>query len=104
MYSREMGGIKSDGQLYGMNRPAPSPERTAEPAHEVFREPFREVFPEQPPCKEEPKRKGLLDLSFLHDLKIEDLLLIAIGFLLLTDGDGENNDLLILLVALLLLM
>ena len=100
MYSREMGGIKSDGQLYGMNRPAPSPERTEEPAREVF----REVFPEQPPCKEEPKRKGLLDLSFLHDLKIEDLLLISIGFLLLTDGDGENNDLLILLVALLLLM
>ena len=49
-------------------------------------------------------RKGLLDLSFLQDLKIEDLLLIAIGFLLLTDGDGANNDLLIILVALLLLM
>ncbi|MBQ9793375.1 MAG: hypothetical protein IKK06_06175 [Clostridia bacterium] len=95
MYSREMGGIQSDGQLYGMNRPAPVPERE-EPAAETFRE--------QKPCKDEPKRKGLLDLSFLHDLKIEDLLLIAIGFLLLTDGDGENNDLLIILVALLLLM
>lgn len=96
MYSREMGGIKSDGQLYGMNRPAPMQEREEPPAQETFRE--------QLPCKEEPKRKGLLDLSFLHDLKIEDLLLIAIGFLLLTDGDGENNDLLIILVALLLLM
>lgn len=95
MYSREMGGIKSDGQLYGMNRPTPVPEQE-EPAAETFRE--------QPPCKDEPKRKGLLDLSFLHNLKIEDLLLIAIGFLLLTDGDGENNDLLIILVALLLLM
>ena len=95
MYSREMGGIQSDGQLYGMNRSAPVPERE-EPAAETFRE--------QKPCKDEPKRKGLLDLSFLHDLKIEDLLLIAIGFLLLTDGDGEHNDLLIILVALLLLM
>ena len=95
MYSREMGGIKSDGQLYGMNHPISVPERE-EPAAETFRE--------QTPCRDEPKRKGLLDLSFLHDLKIEDLLLIAIGFLLLTDGDGENNDLLIILVALLLLM
>ncbi len=99
MYSREMGGIKSDGQLYGMNRPTPVPERE-EPAQETF----RGKFPEPPPCKEERGRKGLLDLSFLHDLKIEDLLLIAIGFLILTDSDGENNDLLIILVALLLLM
>lgn len=96
MYSREMGGIKSDGQLYGMNRPAPQLEREEAPAQETFRP--------QPSHKEERGRKGLLDLSFLHDLKIEDLLLIAIGFLLLTDGDGENNDLLIILVALLLLM
>lgn len=98
MYSREMGGIKSDGQLYGMQHAAPIPEREPDPP------PYQEVFREQPPCKEESKRKGLLDLSFLHDLKIEDLLLIAIGFLLLTDSDGENNDLLILLVGLLLLM
>ena len=34
MYSREMGGIQSDGQLYGMNRPAPVPERE-EPAAET---------------------------------------------------------------------
>ncbi len=98
MYSREMGGIKSDGQLYGMQHAAPVPEREPEPP------PHEEVFRSEPPCKEEHKRKGLVDLSFLHDIKIEDLLLIAIGFLLLTDGDGENNDLLIILVALLLLM
>ena len=98
MYSREMGGIKSDGQLYGMPSTPPMRERESEPP------PHEEVFRREPPCKEEPVRKGLLDLSFLQDLKLEDLLLIAIGFLLLTDGDGANNDLLIILVALLLLM
>ena len=93
MYSREMGGIRSDGQLYSMGH---------------FEEEYREVpsAPSQPPPPCAPPaptpKKGLLDLSFLQEIKLEDLLLLAIGFLLLT-GDG-NNDLLILLVGLLLLL
>ena len=96
MYSRDMGGIRSDGQLYGM-RPE---ELTAET---VRRTPHDEP-PPPPPETEKREKKGLLDLSFLHDIKIEDLLLLAIGFLLLTDDCEENNDLLILLVGLLLLL
>ena len=101
MYSREMGGIKSDGQLYGI-RPE---ELTAET---VRRAPHEEMPPPPPPpCEHQEKekeKKGLLNLSFLHDLKTEDLLLLAIGFLLLTDNGDDNNDLLILLVGLLLLL
>lgn len=98
MYSRDMGGIRSDGQLYGM--------RPEELTAETVRKPHDEPSPPPPPPPEPRARekKGLLDLSFLHDLKIEDLLLLAIGFLLLTDDCEENNDLLILLVGLLLLL
>ena len=94
-----MGGVKSDGQLYGM-RPE---ELTAET---VRRAPHEEMPPPPPPpCSNgEKEKKGLLNLSFLHDLKTEDLLLLAIGFLLLTDSGDDNNDLLILLVGLLLLL
>ncbi len=98
MYSRDMGGIRSDGQLYGM--------RPEELTAETVRRPPHDEPPPPPPPPEprEKEKKGLLDLSFLHDLKIEDLLLLAIGFLLLTDNCEENNDLLILLVGLLLLL
>lgn len=106
MYSREMGGIRSDGQLYGMRPEELTAEiQRAEDRHsETMREHPREEAPPPPPPPPAPKRKGLLDLSFLHDLKIEDLLLLAIGFLLLTDNGEENNDLLIILIALLLLL
>lgn len=93
MYSREMGGIRSDGQLYTMGH-----------GREEYCEP--PPSPPSPPCEAPapPAKKGILDLSFLQNLKLEDLLVFAIAFLLLTgDGDG-NNDLLILLVGLLLLM
>ncbi len=93
MYSREMGGIRSDGQLYH-----------AERNREEYREP--PPPPPPPPCETAGPvaKKSFLDLSFLRDIKLEDLLLLAIGFLLLT-GDGDsNNDLLILLIGLLLLL
>ena len=95
MYSREMGGIRSDGQLYSMGY-----------GGEEYREmpsPPSQPPPPCPPPDLAPK-KSFLNLSFLQDLKLEDLLLLAIGFLLLTgEGDG-NNDLLILLIGLLLLL
>jgi hypothetical protein len=95
MYSREMGGIRSDGQLYSMGY--------GEEEHHEMPAPPPQPPPPCPPPAPAPK-KGFLNLSFLQDLKLEDLLLLAIGFLLLTgEGDG-NNDLLILLIGLLLLL
>ena len=94
MYSREMGGIRSDGQLYSMGHGG----------EEYCERPSTPVQPPPPCSPPAPPKKGLLDLSFLQELRLEDLLLLAIGFLLLTgDGDG-NNDLLVLLVGLLLLL
>lgn len=105
-YSREMGGIRSDGQLYELQRrlqqesadPPPPPQE--EPIHESAQE---TMAPYAPPQKAPPDRGGLFNLSFLHDLKMDDLLLLAIGFLLLTDSGQERNDLLFLLIGLLLL-
>ncbi len=130
MYSREMGGIRSDGQLYGMQQELqqetfrreaghPEPPRPGNERSEYdcptpqYRQPdyaqpeYEKQEYQEPACAAAPassKRHGLLDLHFLHDLKTEDLLLLAIGFLLLTDSGEENNDLLILLVGLLLLL
>ncbi len=130
MYSREMGGIRSDGQLYTMQQAAEKSfadamyeQQSQMQTETASNEPARQT---QPP-REEPnrqgdasdapvfasrpaeKRGGLLDglfggLHSLRDMKIDDWLLLAIGFLLLTDQDGENNDLLILLIGALLLL
>lgn len=112
-YSREMGGIRSDGQLYELQKRLQQEEAIAsqaaqqaplqEPLHE---EPAQETMAAYaPPPKAPPDRGGgLLNLSFLRDLKLDDLLLIAIGFLLLTDSGQERNDLLFLLIGLLLLL
>lgn len=139
MYSREMGGIRSDGQLYGMkpeqlSQDYPPQEsipssavQTAERQRQGYREAadtaqeYRETADRETDSRETasyaadsrmasascapPKGRGLLNLSFLQDIKTEDLLLLAVAFLLFTDsGEGENNDLLILLVGLLLLL
>lgn len=118
MYSREMGGIRSDGQLYELQRrmqqetaspiqEQPRQEQQWEPPppqEQVHEEPVQETMASYaPPQKEPPGRGGLFNLSFLHDLKMDDLLLLAIGFLLLTDSGQERNDLLFLLIGLLLL-
>ena len=89
MYSREMGGVRSDGQLFGMDlqKDVPIPEAPAEPEQPAF----------APDGEKESAETGLL-----QSLKIDDLLLPAIALLLLA-GDKKNDDLLILLVALLLL-
>lgn len=102
-YSREMGGIRSDGQLYELQRrmqqePPPPPP----PQEPVREEPAKEAMTPPPPPKV-PDRGGLLNLSFLRDLKMDDLLLLAIAFLLFTDSGQERNDLLFLLIGLLLL-
>lgn len=89
MYSRDFGGIKSEGQLYNMEQEYNS----------RIREELPPVHTEEcPPQKE--NRKGF-GLNFLRDLQIDDLILIAIGILLLLDSD-EDNDIFLLIVAFLL--
>ena len=88
LYSRDLGGIKSDGQLYGMGPqsvPLGTENRTEVP--ETHREaPEKEVL--SPQSAEKP----------IWD----DLLLPAIALLLLSD-EHRNDDLLLLLVGMLLL-
>lgn len=104
-YSREMGGIRSDGQLYELQRrmqqepPGDVPREQVQ----VHEEPAQEAMAQPAPPPKAPEGGGLFHLSFLRDLKMDDLLLLAIGFLLLTDSGQERNDLLFLLIGLLLL-
>ena len=93
MYSRDFGGIKSDGQLYNMEREYNESRAQSEEKH-TRREEQCEL-----PQKSEA-RKGLR-LDFLRDLKADDLILIGIGLLLLLDSDGEN-DIFLLIIAFLL--
>lgn len=90
MYSRDFGGIKSDGQLYNMEREYNEARRQEEFIHE----------PEtKAPPAEKPKG---LNLDFLRNLKLDDLILIGIGILLLLDSDGEN-DMFAIIIAIMLM-
>lgn len=91
IYSRDFGGIKSDGQLYNLEREYNQSHRYDN--YENY-EPRRETLPEK------PKNKGALD--FLRHLEIDDLILIGIGILLLLDSE-EDNDIFLLIIALMLL-
>ena len=95
MYSRDFGGIRSDGQLYNLQQELN--QRTEEPpACAQPEERHEEHFPEK-----REKSKGF-GLDFLRDLKIDDLILIGIGLLILLDGE-EENDIFVLIIALLLM-
>ena len=93
MYNRDFGGIKSEGQLYNYEREYNESRERAE----------RECERVKPTEMPEPKRetKKGLRLDFLRDLKLDDLILIAIGILLLLDSDGDN-DMFVLILAFLL--
>ncbi|MBR5779010.1 MAG: hypothetical protein IKY21_00115 [Clostridia bacterium] len=97
MYNRNFGGIKSEGQLYNYEREYNESRERAE--REAERETSSEAIKERP----EPAcdRKKGLKLDFLRDLRLDDLILIAIGLLLLLDSDGDN-DLFVLIIAFLL--
>ncbi len=92
MYSRDFGGIKSEGQLYNMEREY-NQNRNYEPFHQ----------PEED-CKNQPEvpQKRLFKTDFLRNLKLDDLILIGIGLLLLLDSE-EENDIFTLIIALMLL-
>ena len=91
MYSRDFGGIKSDGQLYNYERGYNVPESYGDYNRE----------PAETNTKPPEKSKGL-SLSFLRNLRLDDLILIGIGLLLLLDSE-EENDIFVILIACLLL-
>ena len=93
MYNRDFGGIRSEGQLYNY-------EREYNAAREQAKAEAERTKPEEnaaPVCE---SKKGLR-LDFLRDLRLDDLILIAIGILLLLDSDGDN-DMFVLILAFLL--
>lgn len=92
MYNRDFGGIKSEGQLYNMER---------EYNQNRNYEPFTQ---NEEDCKIQPEvpQKRLFKADFLRNLKLDDLILIGIGLLLLLDSE-EENDIFTLLIALMLL-
>ncbi|MBP5155418.1 MAG: hypothetical protein J6252_02415 [Clostridia bacterium] len=93
MYSRDFGNIRSEGTLYNMEHGFYDPVRDR--AEEERGE--REAHAEKP---RRPLAAGLLDS--LRELKLDDLLIIAIGILLLLDS-GSDNDMIVLLIAAMLL-
>lgn len=92
MYSRAFGnGIESDGVLHEMERRYE--ESSAEEASAL------QGRHDCPPEKERPRGFDLRRI--LKRISTEDLLLIAIGVLLLLDGEPDN-DVLIIAIAFLL--
>ena len=89
MYTRDFGNIRSEGTLYNMERGYYS-EPSSPPENEQSAEPERKARP-----------GGLL--GSLRELKLDDLLIIAIGLLLLLDSESENDRTALLIAALLLL-
>lgn len=94
MYSRDFGGIKSDGQLYNLEREYNESYRHDPPLRSKEERIESDCAPELP-------KKGF-SLDFLRELKIDDLILIGIGILLLLDSDSEN-DIFVFLIAFLLI-
>lgn len=125
MYSRDFGGIRSDGQLrefednwkkeymqkqqkdVGFDQKQTHAFPPSEP------KPYYYAPPPSPPPQEEetvsnktdepPSKKAfsLFNFDFLKNIQIDDLILIGIGILLLLDSDA-SNDMLIVLIALML--
>ncbi len=89
MYSRDFGGVQSDGIYSGV---------------------LRDVSEQQQPPSEpafspaaERNRNSLIDFSFLKRLETDDLLIIAIGILLLLDSDISGDMILLFVAAMLFL-
>lgn len=90
MYSRGFGnGIDSDGVLNEVER--------------RYEENNAESVPTVRRCDEAPpEKRGGFDLKrFFGGISLEDLLLVAIGILLLLDGEPDNDILVIAIVLLL---
>lgn len=89
MYSRAFGnGIESDGILHEVER--------------RYDEGSAQEVPAMAPHSVEASARGRLDLGrIFKNVNIEDLLLLAIGVLLLLDGEPDNDILIIAIVFLL---
>ena len=92
MYSRDFGVIRSEGQLYNLER-----------EYNESRSRRDDIEEERAPkyIEEQPKEKKGFSLDFLRDMKLDDLVLIGIGILLLLDSDSDN-DIFVLILAFLL--
>ena len=87
MYSRDFGGIKSDGQFYNYEREYNESRNRNSSVDEYEYRNEREYEHHEPtPCE---KPKGVR-LDFLRNMRLDDLL----------DSDGDN-DIFVLLIALL---
>lgn len=106
MYSRNFGGIRSDGQLqelednwrkqYSEQRNYDKPDRRPEPT------PYTPAPVVKESCEtSSPKRLLDFNFDFLKNIQLDDLILIGIGILLLLDSDA-SNDMLIVLIAIML--
>ncbi|MBR4278732.1 MAG: hypothetical protein IKT34_01020 [Clostridia bacterium] len=98
MYSRDFGGIKSEGQLYNYEREY-NESRERDFARDDREKNHQEREKSELCSSERTKGTGL---DFLRDLRLDDLILIGVGILLLLDSNGEN-DLFVIILALLLL-
>lgn len=87
MYTRDFGGIKSEGQLYNLEREY----NQSRERYEIEKQPEHAA-----------EKSNGLKLDFLRDLKLDDLILIGIGILLLLDSESEN-DIFVFLIAFLLM-
>lgn len=91
MYSRDFGGVQSDGIYPGAFDNIPEREQPlSEPAVSASPMPGH-------------RQKSLIDLSFLKRLETDDLLIIAIGILLLLDSDISSDMILLFVAAMLFL-
>ncbi len=101
MYSRDFGGgIQSEGNLYDyINKPQPNAEEHCDAT--MQQQSCETAHTEQ----EKSASGGMLSgiKKTLSGLHTDDLILLAIGVLLLLDSDTDNDILIILIVALLLL-
>ena len=91
MYSRDFSGIKSDGQLREFQ----------ENLYRQYETPAAHRHEEHIHKPKEEEKKGLLgglNFDFLKNIKLEDLLLIGIGLLILF-GKEEHDTLILILIA-----
>ncbi len=102
MYTRDFGGIQSDGQLYNYEREYNNREREYNEPQKESVPSFQEENIQTCQLTEKPRHNSPKGLSFLRNLKLDDLLLIGIGLILLLDSE-EENDIFSLLIAILLM-
>jgi len=105
MYSRNFGGVRSDGQLKDLEKNWGKGYTEQNYGYEQKGQPAQAI-PVSAPVRDyeaQPAQKKLLNfnLDFLKNIQIDDLILIGIGILLLLDSDA-SNDMLIILIAMML--